>query len=99
MSEEAKIISDLCKISLETKWYKGSDEELMHRCPFCNQFNLNCSVCICPPEICGGSGYKGYVSELVAKYGEDLPVNSISDEELEHMCSLFKKYIIEDGKI
>jgi hypothetical protein len=101
-------LSDLCKGSLKHKWFKGSHLLMTDLCPFCSEVKkrtgiMDCNSCICPKEICKDFGRGGFMHVLVDKYYQfdrhdkhyDLSIDGISDDDLNQMRDLFKKYIID----
>ena len=104
-----KQISQLCRDSLDLKWYPGSEEKLSDFCSFCHEAQIKwltyniyylsrCNACLCPPEICSASAKSGYIAILIKKYGYKTQVKDIGLADLEQMQNLFRKYIIKDEK-
>ena len=93
MTKSDELVSELCKRSLEEKWYLDSEHELVEMCPFCEECGFNCSNCLCPHEICENGARGGYIAELIEVYGDNKIINAIDTDCLLYMRSLFKKYV------
>ena len=101
-----KQISQLCRYSLDLKWYQASEENLSDFCSFCHEAQIRwltidnclsrCTECLCPAEICSANARGGYIHTLIKKYGYGTLVKDIELADLEQMQNLFRKYIIKD---
>ena len=93
-------VSELCQKSLDTKWNNLSWKSINNECPFCrvalfkNSAYMNCWDCLCPPEICGKHSRTGFIATLKLKYGSSQQVRRLDRKDLDHMRSLFQKYIL-----
>ncbi len=95
MTNAKRRVSDLCRDSLDLKWFKGSGWGITDGCPFCHDANYNCDRCLCPSEICEDNAERGYIYEILVKNGR-ITVGELPEDVLNKMVNLFKKYIISE---
>jgi hypothetical protein len=99
---EAMKISHLCTESLKTKWYKGSLRDIYDRCPFCEDADDDCDVCLCPKEICNNDPVRMDEVHIITEYlrlrkgkgkKNEMIVKNIPIKMLRHIQALFHTYI------
>ncbi len=77
-------INSLCSFCIDTIQYNGDHH--------------NCRLCKCPKEICSNQASKGFIYIMSQKFKTIIEYKHRNKEfrnDLKHMQSLFKKYIIE----
>jgi len=96
--EEQKSAYELAKITLRDKWYpnQGNNHNTLRAwCPFCEDVNVVCSICKCPPEICSKHATEGLIGKLNEMYDDEIELCEVDSTIYNQIIALFQKIVKE----
>jgi len=89
-------IEVLAQESLKTKWHPDQPQNqttLLAWCPYCAEFENQCSICSIPPQICQNHATSGWIGELNNQYPNETKLCDVDPEIYQKIVHAFQEIV------